>query len=37
MAKTLKILIPIVLVVALIIVLSASLVVTQPNEYTIIK
>lgn len=37
MAKTLKILIPIVLVVALIIVLSASLVVTQPSEYTIIK
>lgn len=37
MAKTLKILIPIVLVVALIIVLSTSLVVTQPNEYTIIR
>ena len=37
MAKTLKILIPIVLVVALIIVLGGSLVVTQPNEYTIIR
>ena len=37
MAKTLKILIPIVLAVALIIVLSTSLVVTQPNEYTIIR
>ena len=37
MAKTLKILLPIVLVVALIIVLSTSLVVTQPNEYTIIR
>lgn len=37
MAKTLKILIPIVLVVALVIVLGTSLVVTQPNEYTIIK
>ncbi len=37
MAKTLKILIPIVLVVALILVLGTSLVVTQQNEYTIIR
>lgn len=37
MAKTLKILIPIVLVIALVIILGTSLVITQPNEYTIIK
>lgn len=37
MAKTLKILIPIVLIIAIVIVLGSSLVVTQPNEYTIIR
>ena len=37
MSKTLKILIPIVCAVLLIIVLAGSLVVTQANEYTIIR
>ena len=35
--KTLKIVLPIVLVVALLIILSGSLVVTRANEYTILK
>lgn len=37
MNKALKIALPIVLAVALIVVLAGSLVVTQPNEYTIIR
>lgn len=37
MAKTLKILIPVVLVVALLLILMTGLVVTKPNEYTIIR
>ena len=37
MSKTLKILIPVLLAVALVIALAGGLVVTQPNEYTIIR
>ena len=37
MKKTVKIVIPVVLVLALLVILAGSLVVTQPDEYTIIK
>lgn len=37
MSKALKIIIPVILIVAVLIVLTGSLVVTQQNEYTIIK
>ena len=37
MKKTVKIVIPVVLVLAMLVILAGSLVVTQPDEYTIIK
>ena len=37
MKKAVKIVVPVVLALALIVILAGSLVVTQPNEYTIIK
>ena len=37
MKKAVKIAVPVVLALALIVILAGSLVVTQPNEYTIIK
>ena len=37
MKKALKIAVPVVLALALVVILAGSLVVTQPNEYTIIK
>ena len=37
MKKAVKIAVPVVLALALVVILAGSLVVTQPNEYTIIK
>ena len=37
MKQAVKIVVPVILALALVVILAGSLVVTQPNEYTIIK